>query len=51
MSQKITNNSGDFREQAKAKAKNDGTTFRVAASALARENPELHRAYAASHSR
>lgn len=36
---------GDFVAQAKAKAKEEGTSYRVAASALAKEQPELHQAY------
>lgn len=40
---------GDFHEQAKAKAKDENTTYRVAASALAHDQPDLHAAYAASH--
>lgn len=38
----------DFVAQAKAMAKEDGTSYRVAASALAKEQPEFHQMYVES---
>lgn len=35
----------DFVAQAKTKAKEDETSYRIAASALAKEQPDLHAAY------